>query len=36
VTLATWLTSGWIDFATVAGWMAFVVAVGMRAWRSDK
>ena len=34
--LATWLTSGWIDVAMVVGWMAFVVAVGVTAWkRSD-
>ncbi len=32
--LATWLTSGWIDAALVGGWMALVVLVGRRVWRS--
>jgi hypothetical protein len=31
--LATWLLSGWIDVAMVAGWMALVVAIGVRAWK---
>jgi len=31
--LATWLTSGWIDVAMVTGWMALVVAIGVRAWK---
>ncbi len=31
--LATWLTSGWIDVALVSGWMLFVIAVGVTAWK---
>ena len=34
--VATWLTSGWIDVALVTGWMAFVVGVGVAAWRRSE
>ncbi len=34
VIVATWLMSGWIDVAMVAGWMAFVMAIARRVWRS--
>ena len=34
VIAASWLTSGWIDFAMIVGWMAFVVFVGVRVWRA--
>lgn len=33
MSLATWLTSGWVDFALITGWMALVWAIGWRAWR---
>jgi hypothetical protein len=33
---ATWLTSGWIDVAMVTGWMALVIAIGVRAWRASE
>jgi len=29
----SWLLSGWIDVALVTGWMAFVIAVGIVAWK---
>jgi hypothetical protein len=29
----SWLLSGWIDVALVVGWMAFVVVVGVLAWK---
>ncbi len=32
----SWLLSGWIDVALVAGWMAFVIAVGVMAWRAHE
>ena len=32
----SWLLSGWIDVAMVAGWMAFVIVVGIIAWRSSE
>jgi hypothetical protein len=32
--MATWLTSGWIDVVVIVGWMALVVLVGIRVWRS--
>ena len=31
--VATWLTSGWIDFGAIAAWMLVVLAIGRRAWR---
>ena len=34
MTVATWLTSGWIDVAMIGGWMALVIAIGMKVWRS--
>lgn len=33
VTAASWITSGWIDVAMIAGWMVFVALVGRRVWR---
>ena len=33
---ATWLTSGWIDFAMIAGWMLLVIVVGRRAWGASR
>ena len=33
MTLATWLTSGWIDFGVIVAWMLAVLLVGRRAWR---
>lgn len=33
MTAATWLTSGWVDAAMIAGWMVAVLVIGARAWR---
>lgn len=33
---ATWLNSGWVDAALIAGWMLLVVAIGVRVWRSSE
>lgn len=33
---AYWLLSGWIDVAMIGGWMALVIAVGLRAWKGGK
>jgi hypothetical protein len=36
MTLATWLTSGWIDFGVIAAWMLAVALIGGRAWRRSR
>jgi hypothetical protein len=28
--MATWLTSGWVDFGLIVAWMTLVCAVGWR------
>jgi hypothetical protein len=33
VTLASWLTSGWIDVALTAAWFLLVFAVATWVWR---
>ena len=33
---ATWLNSGWVDAALIAGWMLLVVAIGVRVWRGSE